>query len=99
VHYTGALTATVHVVCIFLFLFLFCCLCILFKFSFSDNLYILFCVIKNEKKKKKIMLVLGVAKYSSLLYYGYRCLMGFFILLFNDNFSECVLVCLNVFCY
>jgi hypothetical protein len=25
--------------------------------------------------------------------------MGFFILLLNDNFSECVLVCLNVFCY
>jgi hypothetical protein len=93
-----ALTATVHVVCFFLFLFLFFCLCILFKFSFSDNLYIFFCVIKNEKKKK-IMLVLGVAKYSSLLYYGYRYLMGFFILLFNDNFSECVLVCLNVFCY
>ena len=94
---TGALTATIHVVCFFLSLFLFCCLCILFKFSFSDNLYIFFCVIKNEKKK--IMLVLGIAKYSSFLYYGYRCLMGFFILLFNDNFSECVLVCLNVFCY
>jgi hypothetical protein len=61
VPYTGALTVTVHVVCIFLSLFLFCCLCIIFKFSFSDNLYILFCVIK----KKKIMLVLGVAKYSS----------------------------------
>ena len=96
-HYTGALTATVHVVCIFLSLFLFCYLCILFKFSFSDNLYILFCVIKNGKKK--IMPVLGIAKYSLLLYYGYRCLMGFFILLFNANFSECVLVCLNVFCY
>ena len=43
--------------------------------------------------KKKIMLVLGVAKYSSLLYYGYRCLMGFFMLFFNDNFSECVFEC------
>jgi hypothetical protein len=51
------------------------------------------------KKKKKIMLVLGVAKYSLLLYYGYRYLMGFFMLFFNDNFSECVLVCLNVFYY
>jgi hypothetical protein len=50
VHYTGALIATVHVICIFLSLFLFCFLCILFKFSFSDNLYILFCVIKKEKK-------------------------------------------------
>ena len=56
------------------------------KFIFSDNLYILFCVIK----KKKIMLVLGVAKYSSLFYYDYRCLMGFLMLFFNDNFSECV---------
>ena len=46
-----------------------------------------------------VHIVLGVTKYSSLLYYGYRCLMGFFILLFNNNFSECVLVYLNVFCY
>jgi chromate transport protein ChrA len=46
-----------------------------------------------------VHIVLGVTKYSSLLYYGYRCLMSFFILLFNNNFSECVLVCLNVFCY
>jgi hypothetical protein len=82
----------------FFFFFSFLLVVYIIKFSFSDNLYILFCVIKNEKKKK-IMLVLGVAKYSSLLYYGYRCLMGFFMLFFNDNFSECVLVCLNVFCY
>jgi hypothetical protein len=46
-----------------------------------------------------VHIVLDVAKYSSLLYYSYICLIGFFILLFNDNFSEYVLVCLNIFCY
>ena len=42
-----------------------------------------------------VYMVLGVTKYSLLLYYDYRCLMGFFLLLFNHIFSEC----LNVFCY
>jgi hypothetical protein len=46
-----------------------------------------------------VYIVLAVAKYSSLLYHGYRCLIGFFTLLFNRNLSECVLVYLNVFCY
>ena len=46
-----------------------------------------------------VYIVLDAAKYSSLFYYSCRCLIGFFILLFNDNFSECVLECLNIFCY
>ena len=47
VHCNGALTALFTW---YAFFFFFGCLCILFKFNFSDNLYILFCVIKNEKK-------------------------------------------------
>ena len=43
-----------------------------------------------------VCIVLALEKYSSLLYHGYGCLIGFFTLLFNHNFSKSVFLYL---CY